>query len=86
MTYDYFCNKHSVDNLKSVEGTIRSALERFMTLLKELESLLKKSGSVDFCFGRIDYCVQEAISSLEHLRESIYKNYLKQMAETLKLK
>ncbi len=56
------------------------------TLLKELESLLKKSGSVDFCFGRIDYYIQEAISSLEPLRESIYKNYLKQMAKTLRLK
>jgi octaprenyl-diphosphate synthase len=54
-------------------------------LFKELDSLLKKSGSVEYCNQKIDCFVQDAVSSLGPLKESIYKNYLKEMAESLKL-
>jgi geranylgeranyl pyrophosphate synthase len=55
-------------------------------LFKELEMLLKKSGSIDYCKGKVDYYVREATSNLEPLKESPCKNYLKEMAKSLMLK
>ena len=54
-------------------------------LLKELESLLKTSGSIDYCFQKMNGYTEKAVSSLDSLKESEYKNYLKEMAESLKL-
>jgi geranylgeranyl pyrophosphate synthase len=54
-------------------------------LLKELESLLRNNGSIDYCCQKINYYIERAVSSLDSLKESTSKNYLRKMAESLKL-
>jgi octaprenyl-diphosphate synthase len=51
-----------------------------------LREQLKSTGSLRYCADKIDQYVTNAIASLEPLKESIFKSYLIEMANSLKLK
>lgn len=55
-------------------------------LLNELHSILENSGSLKFCSRKIDLYIDQAIASLTELKNSVYKGYLVQMADSLRLK
>ena len=51
-----------------------------------LRENLKSTGSLRYCADKIDQYVTNAIASLEALKESTFKGYLIEMANSLKLK
>ena len=51
-----------------------------------LRENLKSTGSLRYCADKIDQYVTNAIASLEPLKESLFKGYLIEMANSLKLK
>jgi geranylgeranyl pyrophosphate synthase len=51
-----------------------------------LRENLKSTGSLRYCADKIDQYVTNAIASLEALKESSFKGYLIEMANSLKLK
>ena len=54
--------------------------------LNMLREHLKSTGSLRYCVDKIDQYVTNAIASLEPLKESPFKGYLIEMANSLKLK
>jgi quinol monooxygenase YgiN len=56
------------------------------TLIYELHRSLESAGSFRYCVDRINQYVDSAVASLEPLRETVYKGYLVQMANSLRLK
>jgi octaprenyl-diphosphate synthase len=54
------------------------------TFLDSLYSNLARTGSLCYCTDRINQYVDNAIVSLEPVRDSVYKDYLVQMAESLR--
>ena len=54
--------------------------------IKMLREHLKSTGSLRYCADKIDQYVANAIISLEPLKESPFKGYLIEMANSLKLK
>jgi geranylgeranyl pyrophosphate synthase len=72
--------------IKKILASKKKNGEGSQILFQELEMLLDKSGSIDYCHGKIGYYVREAISILDLIEESPCKNYLKEMAKSLTLK
>jgi octaprenyl-diphosphate synthase len=56
------------------------------TLLGTLHGSLERAGSLSYCADRINQYVDNAIATLEPVRESVYKAYLVQMADSLRLR
>lgn len=56
------------------------------TALKILRDSLESTGSLRYCTDKINQYITNAITSLEPLKESIYKGYLVGMAGSLKFK
>ncbi len=54
-------------------------------ILGELQSNLENSGSIRYCSRKIDQYIERAIEGLGPLRESVYKEHLIQIAESLRL-
>jgi octaprenyl-diphosphate synthase len=63
----------------------RDRLENEQTL-KKLRRNLGSTGSIGYCIHKINQYLDEAVGSLEPLRESVYKGHLVQMAESLRLR
>jgi geranylgeranyl pyrophosphate synthase len=57
-----------------------------LSFLDELSINLKKSGSLLYCANKVDLYVDKSVASLCSLRESIFKDYLIQMAESLRIR
>jgi octaprenyl-diphosphate synthase len=53
--------------------------------LGELRVKLERSGSIDYCVKKLNGYVDAAIEAQASLKESVYKRYLVQMAESLRL-
>jgi geranylgeranyl pyrophosphate synthase len=83
---------------KSVKPNVREAFFEMVTavhsqssaekatLIYELHRSLESAGSFRYCTDRINQYVDSAVASLEPLRETVYKGYLVQMANSLRLK
>jgi octaprenyl-diphosphate synthase len=56
------------------------------TTIKILREHLESTGSLRYCADKINQYVTNAITSLEPLNESIFKDYLIEMAKSLRLK
>jgi octaprenyl-diphosphate synthase len=56
------------------------------TLIDRLHRSLESTGSLRYCVERINQYVDNAIASLKQVKESVYKTYLIQMADSLRLK
>jgi octaprenyl-diphosphate synthase len=56
------------------------------TLIDRLHRSLESAGSLRYCVERINQYVDNAIASLKQVKESVYKTYLIQMADSLRLK
>ncbi len=59
--------------------------ENLSVFLREVQVYLEKD-SLDYCANRVDEYVDRAVASLAPLRESRFKGYLTQMAESLRIK
>jgi geranylgeranyl pyrophosphate synthase len=59
--------------------------ENLSVFLKEVQIYLEK-GSLDYCASRVDEYVDRAVSSVAPLKESRLKEYLVEMAESLRIK
>jgi octaprenyl-diphosphate synthase len=55
-------------------------------LLGRLHGSLESTGSLRYCAEKINQYVDNAIASLKSVRESVYKAYLVQMAESLRFR
>ena len=55
------------------------------TFLDTLHKSLENTGTLRYCTAKVNQYVDDAISSLEPLKESVYKAYLIKMAESLRL-
>ena len=56
------------------------------TTMKMLREHLESTGSLRYCAEKIDQYVTNAIKSLDPLKESVFKGYLIEMANSLRLK
>ena len=56
------------------------------TLIDRLHRSLESAGSLRYCLERINQYVDNALASLKQVRESVYKAYLVQMVDSLRLK
>ncbi len=56
------------------------------TAFKLLREGLESTGSLRYCIDKINQYINNAITSLEPLKESIYKGYLIGMAGSMRLK
>jgi geranylgeranyl pyrophosphate synthase len=54
-------------------------------LLENLHSILDSAGSLCYCATRINHYVDTAVASLEPVKKSVYKEYMVQMADSLRL-
>jgi geranylgeranyl pyrophosphate synthase len=70
----------TVDEIRSKISTEKAAL------LGKLQRSLKSTGSLRYCADRINQYVNSATASLKPIKESTYKAYLVQMADSLKLR
>jgi len=55
-------------------------------LLAKLRGSLESSGSLRYCSSRINHYVDKAVASLKPVKESVYKTYMIQMADSLRLR
>ncbi|MGD0645820.1 MAG: polyprenyl synthetase family protein [Candidatus Bathyarchaeia archaeon] len=60
--------------------------ESLKAFLNELSVNSEKSDSLSYCASKVDLYADKAVAGLSPLKESIFKDYLIQMAESLKLK
>ncbi len=60
--------------------------ESLLVFLNELSVNLEKSGSLRYCASKVDLYVDKAVAGLCPLKESVFKDYLIQMAESLRIK
>jgi octaprenyl-diphosphate synthase len=56
-----------------------------VTFLDNLHKSLERTGSLRYCADKVNQYVDDAISSLEPVKESIYKKYLIKTADSLRL-
>ncbi len=63
----------------------QSSAEKNSFLLK-LKQALQTAGTIAYCADKVDYYTTNAIKSLEPVRKSVYRDYLIQMAKSLRLK
>jgi octaprenyl-diphosphate synthase len=63
----------------------RSTAEK-ASLLNTLYGNLENSGALRYCADRANQCIDDAIAGLRFLRKSVYKDYLVQMADLLRIK
>jgi octaprenyl-diphosphate synthase len=56
------------------------------TLIDRLQRKLESTGTPGYCSDRINQYIDNAINSLEPVKDSVYKDYLVQMTESLRLK
>ena len=56
-----------------------------VAFLGNLHESLKNTGSLRYCAEKVNQYVDDAISSLEPVKESVYKAYLIKMADSLRL-
>ena len=59
--------------------------QNLSVFLREVQIYFEK-GSLAYCANRVDEYVDRAVSSLAPLRESRFKGYLTEMAESLRIK
>jgi geranylgeranyl pyrophosphate synthase len=52
---------------------------------EKIYECLENAGSIDYCNNKINSYLNNAVASLEPLKQSIYKSYLTRMAESLKM-
>ena len=75
------------ENRKLLEGLFASKTKVSpRSFLNALTLNLEKSGSLIYCASKVDLYVDKAIDSLCSLKESIFKEYLIEMAEGLRIK
>jgi geranylgeranyl pyrophosphate synthase len=55
-------------------------------LINKLHRDLESSGSLSYCANRINHYVDKAVASLKPLEESVYKSYIIQMTDSLRLR
>ena len=60
--------------------------ESLTAFLNKLNVNLEKSGSLCYCASKVDLYVDKAVAGLCPLKESVFKDYLIQMAESLRIK
>ena len=72
--------KNRLDAIKS-QGATENAIT-----LKKLQRNLESTGALHYCAERINQYVEQSITSLRLLKESVYKAHMVQMADSLKLK
>jgi octaprenyl-diphosphate synthase len=70
----------AIDAIKS-QGATENAIT-----LKKLQRNLESTGALHYCAERINQYVEQSITSLRLLKESVYKAHMVQMADSLKLK
>lgn len=54
--------------------------------LDRLHKSLESTGSMRYCTNKVNNCIDNAIASLEPLKESVYKSYLVQMTDSLRFR
>jgi len=54
-------------------------------IAENISRILSQKGSIKFCEEKIDQHLQHAVASIAPLKDTEYKNYLVEMAESLKL-
>jgi octaprenyl-diphosphate synthase len=52
--------------------------------LKELQKALQSTGTVNYCICKVNQYIDDAVDSLESIKESIYKDFIIQVAESLR--
>jgi octaprenyl-diphosphate synthase len=55
-------------------------------LLARLHSSLERAGSLRYCADRVNQYVDTAVASLEPVKESVYKAYMVQLVDSLRLR
>lgn len=60
--------------------------ESFLSFVSELSVNIEKNGSLYYCASKVDLYVDKAVAALRPLKESVFKDYLIQMAESLKIR
>jgi len=80
----------SSDEKKEIERKLRSLMDENCAMNNETaENILQiiyRKGSLDYCEKKIDQHLHQAVSSIALLKDTEYKNYLSNMAESLKFK
>ena len=60
--------------------------ESQLSFLNELSVNLEKNDSLRYCASKVDLYADKAVAGLRPLKKSVFKDYLIQMAESLKIK
>ena len=77
----------SKENRALLEGLLSTKTkESLLSFLNELSVNLEKSDSPSYCASKVDLYVDKAVAGLCPLKESVFKDYLIQMAESLRIK
>jgi geranylgeranyl pyrophosphate synthase len=71
--------------IEAVEAAQSKSPAEKTTLLGSLQRSLEDAGSLRYCADRINQYVDRAVASLKPMRESVYKSYLVNLAESLRL-
>jgi geranylgeranyl pyrophosphate synthase len=71
--------------LESIGSIKVQSHEEKVTFLDKLHKSLERTGSSRYCADKVNQYVYDAISSLEPVKESIYKKYLIKTADSLRL-
>jgi octaprenyl-diphosphate synthase len=78
--------KNADDLLQKLGSAKRKNFLDARALIGKLCFNLESSGSLRYCTTKIDLYVDRAVEAVAPLRESVYKNYLVEMAESLRFK
>jgi len=78
-------NAHEREQL---ENMLQSLMKANVSpkIAEKISRIFNQKGSIEYCEKKINQRIQQAVASIASLKDSEYKNYLCEMAESLKLK
>jgi octaprenyl-diphosphate synthase len=71
---------------ETIDAVKRQDSAEKKNLLAKLHGSLESSGSLRYCTARTNQYIDNAVASLKPVKESVYKTYMVQMADSLRLK
>jgi geranylgeranyl pyrophosphate synthase len=82
---------HAYDNANAekqalLERLLSTKTQESMSAFLNEGQVYFKNGSLGYCAGKVDEHIDRAVASLAPLKESIFKSYLTEMAELLRIK
>ena len=77
--------KEKTEFCKSINLSTEEEILKRRTYFEEILRRLKENGSIDYCKNKINHYAKTAIANIEPLKNSVYKEHLRKLAESLRL-